>query len=107
MAGFDEFEAGLGQFFPSQNVGEDIMPAIGSTLTLLAAKQTFEHFDGEPGIKLPGFALIFDLDKPENGGLFQLVFQTVVTIFNLTSAEQGLNRPPPAMADLLAYLRCQ
>jgi hypothetical protein len=97
MAGFDEFEAGLGQFFPSQDVGEDIMPAIGSTLTLLAAKQTFEHFDGEPGIKLPGFALIFDLDKPENGGLFQLVFQTVVTIFNLTSAEQGLNREPSVM----------
>ena len=97
MAGFDEFEAGLGQFFPSQDVGEDIMPAIGSTLTLLAAKQTFEHFDGEPGIKLPGFALIFDLDKPETGGPFQLVFQTVVTIFNLTSAEQGLNREPSVM----------
>ncbi len=97
MAGFDQFESEIGNLFPNQDVGEDIMPAIGSTITLMAAKQTFEHFDGEPGIKLPGFALIFDLDKPENGGLFQLVFQTVVTILNLTAAEQGLNRVPSVM----------
>jgi hypothetical protein len=97
MAGFDQFESEIGNLFPNQDVGEDIMPAIGSTITLMAAKQTFEHFDGEPGIKLPGFALIFDLDKPENGGLFQLVFQTVVTILNITAAEQGLNRAPSVM----------
>ncbi len=97
MAGFDAFESEIGNLFPNQDVGEDIMPAIGSTITLMAAKQTFEHFDGEPGIKLPGFALIFDLDKPENGGLFQLVFQTVVTILNITAAEQGLNRAPSVM----------
>ena len=97
MAGFDEFESGLGNVFPGQDVGEDIMPALGSTTTFLAAKQTFEHFEGEPGVKLPGFALIFDLDKPENGALFQLLFQTIVTITNITSAEQGLNREPSVM----------
>jgi len=97
MAGFDEFESGLGNLFPGQDVGEDIMPALGSTTTFLAAKQTFEHFEGEPGVKLPGFALIFDLDKPENGALFQLVFQTIVTITNIASAEEGLNREPSVM----------
>ncbi|MFP6886967.1 MAG: hypothetical protein VB997_05370, partial [Opitutales bacterium] len=97
MAGFDEFESGLGNVFPGQDVGEDIMPALGSTATFLAAKQTFEHFEGEPGVKLPGFALIFDLDKPENGALFQLLFQTIVTITNITSAEKGLNREPSVM----------
>jgi hypothetical protein len=97
MAGFDEFESGLGNVFPGQDVGEDIMPALGSTTTFLAAKQTFEHFEGEPGVKLPGFALIFDLDKPENGALFQLLFQTIVTITNITSAEKGLNREPSVM----------
>jgi hypothetical protein len=97
MAGFDEFESGLGSLFPGQDVGEDIMPALGSTTTFLAAKQTFEHFEGEPGVKLPGFALIFDLAKPENGALFQLVFQTIVTITNIASAEEGLNREPSVM----------
>ena len=42
----------------------------------------------------PGYA-------PRNGSMlekyFRLVFQTVVTIFNLTSAEQGLNREPSVM----------
>jgi hypothetical protein len=101
MAGFDEFEAGLGNLFPGRDIGDDIMPAFGSTFTLLAAEQTFEHFEGAPGIKLPGFALIFDLDKPENGGLFQLVFQTIVTITNIAGAEEGLDREPSVMTAIV------
>ena len=101
MAGFDEFEAGLGNLFPGRDIGDDIMPAFGSTFTLLAAEQTFEHFEGAPGIKLPGFALIFDLDKPENGGLFQLVFQTIVTITNIVGAEEGLDREPSVMTAIV------
>ena len=101
MAGFDEFEAGLGNLFPGRDIGDDIMPAFGSTFTLLVAEQTFEHFEGAPGIKLPGFALIFDLDKPENGGLFQLVFQTIVTITNIAGAEEGLDREPSVMTAIV------
>ena len=97
QAGFDEFEAGLGNLLPGHNVEDDVMPAFGSTFTLIAARQTFDHLPGEPGIKLPGFALIFDLEKAENGRLFQLVFQTIVTIFNLTAAEEGMQRQPSVM----------
>jgi len=101
MAGFDEFESGLGNLFPGRDVGDDIMPAFGSTFTLLAAEQTFDHFEGEPGIKLPGFALILDLDKPENGKLFQLVFQTIVTITNIVGVEEGLDREPSVMTAIV------
>lgn len=97
QAGFDEFEAGLGNLLPGQNVEDDVMPAFGSTFTLIAARQTFDHLQGEPGIKLPGFALMFDLEKPQNGRLFQLVFQTIVTITNIVGAEEGLDRQPSVM----------
>lgn len=101
MAGFDEFESGLGNLLPGRDVGEDIMPAFGSTITFLAAKQTFDHFDGTPGVKLPGFALIFDLGKPEGGKIFQLLFQTIVTITNLAGAEEELNREPSVMTAIV------
>ncbi len=93
QAGFDKFESEIGNLFPGRDIGEDIMPAFGSTVTFLAAKQSFEHFKGEPGIKLPGFALLFDLKRPQDGNLFQLVFQTIVTITNLVAAEQGEREP--------------
>ncbi|MDG1833186.1 MAG: hypothetical protein P8J63_08170 [Verrucomicrobiota bacterium] len=93
QAGFDKFESEIGNLFPGRDIGEDIMPAFGSTITFLAAKQSFEHFKGEPGIKLPGFALLFDLKRPQDGNLFQLVFQTIVTITNVVAAEQGEREP--------------
>jgi len=101
QGGFDEFESGLGNLFPGRDVGDDIMPAFGPTVTFLAAEQNFDHFVGEPGIKLPGFALIFDLEKPMAGKLFQLVFQTIVTITNLAGAEEGLNREPSVMTAIV------
>ena len=93
QAGFDKFESDIGNLFPGRDIGEDIMPAFGSTVTFLAAKQSFKHFKGEPGIKLPGFALLFDLKRPQDGNLFQLVFQTIVTITNLAAAEEGEREP--------------
>ena len=46
QAGFDKFESEIGNLFPGRDIGEDIMPAFGSTITFLAAKQSFEHFFG-------------------------------------------------------------
>ena len=93
QAGFDKFESQIGNLFPGRDIGEDIMPAFGSTITFLAAKQSFKHFKGEPGIKLPGFALLFDLKRPQDGNLFQLVFQTIVTSTNIAAAEEGEREP--------------
>ena len=97
QAGFDKFESDIGNLFPGRDIGDDIMPAFGSTVTFLAAEQTFKHFKGEPGIKLPGFALLFDLNRPEDGNLFQLVFQSIVTITNFAGAESGMMREPSVM----------
>ena len=97
MAGFDEFESGVGNLFPGRDIGQDIIPALGKSITLLAAEQNFDHLDGEPGIKLPGFAVIFDMNNPQDGAMFQLLFQTVVTIVNLQAVEEGNMREPSVM----------
>ena len=97
LAGFDQFESGIGNFFPGRDFGEDILPALGSTFTIVTAHQTYQHLDGAPGLKIPAFAFIFDLDKPQEGAdLFQLIFQTIVTITNFENKEK--NRQPWVMA---------
>jgi hypothetical protein len=86
---FDQFETGIGNLLPGKDVGEDIVPLIGRNITFVAAPQDYAHLSGKPGIKLPGFGLMIELAKPEEGGdLFQLFFQTLSAILNLASAQQ-------------------
>ncbi|MBS0261793.1 MAG: hypothetical protein JSS02_07535 [Planctomycetes bacterium] len=89
LPAFDQFETGIGNLLPGKDVGEDIVPLIGRNFTIVAAPQDYSHIDGKPGIQLPGFAVLIDLAKPEEGGdLFQLFFQTLSAILNLASAQQ-------------------
>jgi hypothetical protein len=93
LPGFDQFESGIGNLLPGKDVGEDVVPLIGKNLTFVAAPQDYSHLDGRPGVKLPGFAVVIDLAKPEEGGdLFQLFFQTFSSIINLTAGQQN-NQP--------------
>ncbi len=93
LPGFDQFESGIGNLLPGKDVGEDVVPLIGKSLTFLAAPQDYSHLDGMPGVKLPGFAIVIDLARPEEGGdLFQLFFQTVSAILNLQAGQQN-NQP--------------
>ena len=86
---FDKFEGEIGNLFGGQDFGEDVLPAIGSIMTLVTARQTFEHLDGAPGVKIPGFALIVNLEKPQEGAdLFQLLFQTIITITNFEGKDK-------------------
>ncbi|MGI9243950.1 MAG: hypothetical protein ACR2RV_24350 [Verrucomicrobiales bacterium] len=91
LPGFDKFETGIGNILPGKDIGEDVVPLIGRNFTLLSALQDYEHLDGEPGVKLPGFAIIFDLAGPDPGAgadMFQLFFQTFLSVLNLQAAEQ-------------------
>jgi hypothetical protein len=97
LPGFDKFEAGVGNLLPGRDFGTDVLPAFGPTLTFLAAHQNFDHLEGEPGIKLPGFALVVDMAKPDEGEtLIQLFYQTLTSILNIQAGQQG--RQPWIMA---------
>jgi hypothetical protein len=90
MPGFDKFETGLANLLPGRDFGEDVLPLIGNRLTFVAAPQSYSHLDGEPGVKLPGMALIVELAKPDEAtALLQLFFQTLAAILNLEAGQQG------------------
>ncbi len=93
LPGFDKFETGIATLLPGKDVGEDVIPLVGQSLTFVAAPQDYSHLDGRPGVKLPGFAVVIDLARPEEGGdLFQMFFQTFSAIVNLQAGQQN-NQP--------------
>lgn len=96
LPAFDTFEAGIGNLLPQKDFGQDVMPLIGDNFTFVSALQSYDHLDGAPGIKLPAFAAIFDLPKPQEGtDTFSLFFQTLGAILNLQAGQE--NRQPSVM----------
>lgn len=87
---FDKFEAGLANLLPGKDYATDILPTFGRNLTFLAAPQDYAHLSGKPGLQLPGFALVWDLAKPDDAEQnLNLLFQTVAMISNLEAGKQG------------------
>jgi hypothetical protein len=90
LPGFDKFETGLANILPGSDFGEDVLPLIGKRVTFVAAPQDYSHLDGEPGVKLPGMAVLVELAKPDEATtVFQLFFQTLAAILNLEAGQQG------------------
>lgn len=87
---FDKFETGLANLLPGKDFGEDVLPYLGDSFTILAAPQKYDHLDGEPGVKFPGIAVVFEMDDVEQaGGMFDLFFQTLSAILNIQAGQQG------------------
>ncbi len=90
MPEFDKFESGLANLLPGKDFGQDVLPLLGRRLTFVAAPQDFAHLDGEPSVKLPGFALVVELAKPdEAAAILQLFTQTLAAILNIEAGQQG------------------
>jgi len=90
LPAFDKFETDIGNLLPQKDFGEDVLPLIGDNFTLTAALQRYDHLDGEPGIKLPAFAAVFDMPDPAAGAdTFALFFQTLSAILNLQAGQEG------------------
>lgn len=90
---FDKFESGVGNLLPGKDIGEDVLPLLGRNVTFVSALQSYDHLKGEPGVKLPGFAFIIDLEEAEEAtDIFQLFFQTLLSVLNIEAGNQ--NRQP-------------
>lgn len=90
LPGFDKFEAGLANLLPGRDFSEDVLPLLGQQITFVTAPQDFSHLNGEPGVKLPGMALVIELAKPDEAApLFQLLFQTLAAVLNIEAGQQG------------------
>jgi len=83
---FDKFESVIGSLYQGKDFEQEVASAIGPIISLVSASQNFENLDGTPEVKLPGFAMIFDLNDTEKGArFFRVMFPAIMTIANYES----------------------
>lgn len=87
---FDKFETGLATFLPGKDFAEDVLALLGTPMTFVAAQQTFPHLEGHPGVQLPAFGVVLELNDPQKGAdLFNVFFQTITSISNIEAGKYG------------------
>ncbi|MFN3190847.1 MAG: hypothetical protein ACE361_10025 [Aureliella sp.] len=80
----------LSTFFSGKDFGEDILGALGPEVQIVAANQAFHDDAPIPAIKLPAFALRFDLlNADETIPDFRRVFHSLIGFLNVVGAMEG------------------
>ncbi|MEW4567651.1 hypothetical protein AB1L88_07250 [Tautonia sp. JC769] len=99
LAQLDSF---AGTFFGGRDFGDSVLDPLGDHWQLVVADQDHEAMDPVPGVKLPAFALVVELDpdRPEFAQRLRVAFQSFLGLVNLGAAETGA---PPLMLGSESY----
>ena len=80
----------LTTLFSGKDFGEDILGAFAPQLQFVAMRQTFGEAGPVPAIKLPAFAIAFEMKDPETARReFKRIFQSFVGFLNVVGAMNG------------------
>ncbi len=91
--GFAKADANLTTLFAGRDFGEDILGSLEPEVGFIAARQDFTDTLPRPTIKLPAFALVFDLKEPETMTReLRRIFQSLVGFLNIVGAMNGQNQ---------------
>ncbi|QDV47719.1 hypothetical protein Enr13x_76300 [Stieleria neptunia] len=83
-------DTNLTTFFSGRDFGEDILGSLLPGIQVVVQRQTFDAASPQPAIKLPAFAMQFQMRTPEETTReFRRVFQNVVGFINVVGAMQG------------------
>ena len=88
--GLAQADANLTTFFSGKDFGEDILGSLTPEIGFVAARQDFTDILPVPAIKLPQFALVFQLKDPEKMTReLRRTFQSMIGFFNVVGAMEG------------------
>jgi hypothetical protein len=88
--GLAQADANLTTFFSGKDFGEDILGSLTPEIGFVAARQDFTDILPIPAIKLPQFALVFQLKDPEKMTReLRRTFQSMIGFFNVVGAMEG------------------
>lgn len=90
LPGLAQFDTFAGQFFGGRDFGSGVLSALGSNWRVVVVQQDYDKMDPAPDTKLPGIALVLDLN-PEDEQFavrLQAAFQSFVALVNLDSAQK-------------------
>jgi hypothetical protein len=83
-------ESGISNLFAGKDFAEDILGVLGPQVELVSALNEFPAGVPIPAIKLPGFALVFDLKDPAAAvPELRRNFQNAIGFFNIVGAMNG------------------
>jgi len=87
LAQFDTF---AGQFFGGREFGADVLGALAPHWRLVISQQDFDTMKPAPDVKLPGFAIVAEIDEPEGDFAQKLktAYQTLVGLTNIDATQQ-------------------
>lgn len=96
LQGLAQLDSFAGQFFGGRDFGDSVLKPLGNHWQLVAATQDYGGMDPAPELKLPGFALIVELDadRPEFAQRLRVAFQSILGLVNLGAAQSGSGAPP-------------
>lgn len=80
----------LTTLFSGKDFGEDILGAFAPQVQFVAMRQTFDEAGPVPSIKLPAFAIAFEMKDPDTARReFKRIFQSFVGFLNVVGAMNG------------------
>jgi hypothetical protein len=87
LAQLDTF---AGQFFGGREFGADVLGALAPHWRMVISQQDFDSIKPPPDVKLPGFAIVAEIEEPEGDFAQKLktAYQTIVGLSNIDATQQ-------------------
>ncbi|QDU37532.1 hypothetical protein Mal4_18460 [Maioricimonas rarisocia] len=90
LDGFAEADSNLTTLFSGRDFGEEILGAFSPQVQFIARRQEFGETGPRPAIRLPAFALVFEMRDPETTqGEMRRIFQSLIGFLNVVGAMNG------------------
>jgi hypothetical protein len=90
VQGFAQLDTFAGQFFGVREFGPDVLGALAPHWRLVIASQDYRALKAQPDLKLPGFAIVAELNQPDSdfAQRLKVAFQTFVGISNVDAVQK-------------------
>ena len=90
VQGFAQLDTLAGQFFGGREFGPDVLAAFAPHWRLVVADQDFQAIKPEPDPKIPAFALVMELNAPDDtfASRMKIAFQSIVAISNVDGGQK-------------------
>lgn len=84
------FENMMGIFFTGRELTEEVLAETGSTVRLVVAEQSYDPAVGTPAVRIPAFALVLQLKKPERfRPVVEEAWQKAIGLVNFTRGQEA------------------
>ncbi len=85
-----QFDTLAGQFFGGREFGADVLGPLAPHWRLVISQQDFDTMKPPPDVKLPGFAIVAEIDDPEGDFAQKLktAYQTFVGLSNIDATQK-------------------